>query len=179
MPVPQFWCSGVVVWLYHAFVDGNMGGRYSLVLAYHLVFNTPLHAARRAMAAALQLPPKATAGFYRYTHLLPPDGPCGVIVGASQRLLLPSSAVKTTHHTPNKTGFLYPYSSISSGVGLTSTSTSALPSIPSWATGVSASGGSALGDSTLEDFTAPFDLHSLRGGGGDFHTLADWRAPFL
>ena len=43
------------------------------------------------MAAALPLPLKATAGFYRYTHFLPPDGEA-VIVGVSQRLLLPTTA---------------------------------------------------------------------------------------
>ena len=48
----------------------------------HLVFNIPLHAARRAMTAALPLPLKATAGFYRYTNFLPPDVEA-VIVGLS------------------------------------------------------------------------------------------------
>ena len=43
------------------------------------------------MAAALPLPLKATAGFYRYTHFLPPGGEA-VIVGVSQRLLLPITA---------------------------------------------------------------------------------------
>ena len=57
----------------------------------HLVFNVPLHAARRAMEAALPFPLKATAGFYRYTHFLPPESEA-VIVGVSQRPLLPITA---------------------------------------------------------------------------------------
>ena len=63
------------------------GGKCRFLFVCHLVFNTPLHVARRAMAATLPLPLKATAGFYRYTHFLPPDGEA-VIVGVSQRLLL-------------------------------------------------------------------------------------------
>ena len=44
--------------------------------------------------SALPLPLKATAAFTRYTHFLPPDYHKGVIVGVSQRLLLPRTAGK-------------------------------------------------------------------------------------
>ena len=104
------------------------------------------------MAAALPLPLKATAGFYRYTHFLPPE--CylaGVIVGVSQRLHLPRTAEKqktkekqqkTYPLSPPKKGksLLHPYSSVPSGVSSTSISTSASPSDTSWAAGVSSSG---------------------------------------
>ena len=53
------------------------------------------------MAAALPLPLRATAGFYRYTHFLPPDGEA-IIVGVSQRLLLPITA-RESKKRANKT----------------------------------------------------------------------------
>ena len=84
---------------------------------------------------------------------------------------------KRRTQTPNKTSLTSttptPYSSISSEAGPTSTSTSASPTPPR-ATGVSTSGALSLGDSA-----APSALRSLRGGGGDFHPLASWRADLL
>ena len=69
----------------------------------------------------------------------------------------------------HQSGLLHPYSSVPSGVGSTSISTSVSTSPTScWVAGVSSSGTSGA--------LAPF---SRRGRGGDFHPHASWRASFL
>ena len=103
----------------------------------------------------------------------------GVIVGVSQRLLPRSARKQKTKEKKNllvtpkqkkkKTGLLQPYSSIPSGLGSTSISTSASPPNPSWGAGVSSSGVS--GTSVA--------LFSRRGRDGDLHPLAAPRASRL
>ena len=104
------------------------------------------------MAAALLLPLKITVGFYRYTHSLHSDGEV-VIVGASQRLLLPITAreIKKRERTKQRkiqhilSGPPPPLLHLLwSGLG---PSLDGLRPEPSWATGVSTSGDLPSGDS--------------------------------
>ena len=106
--------------LFHRFVSLDLknpfafGDQYSRLkvaawFVCHLVFNIPLHVARRAMAAAVPLPPKATAVLQRYTHFLPPAAPFGGIVGVSRHLLLPRSAEKQkTREKKSNTSSVWP-----------------------------------------------------------------------
>ena len=130
----------------------------------NLVFISRYISARRAMAATCHCPSRQQPFPPVYPFPTPGIALIGGIVGVSQHLLLPGSAgkakPKTTKEKQNRrtkhTGLLRPYSSVPSGVGSTSISTSVSTSSPAscWVAGVSFSG--------VSEALAPF---SRRGRG--------------
>ena len=158
------------------------GGWYRFGLIWHQLFNIPLHAARRAMAAAASRSPLAsketTTLFLRYTPFLPRtslrshSGGLTASPSPQNRKKANIRKEKTTSSPPDtKTrdekkkdkGLLLP---LCSSPPISSISTSGPScSSPSWAAVASASGA--------------LSLHSLRGGDGDLHPLAACWAIFL
>ena len=126
-------------------------------------------------ASGIAVAPKGNGWLLQvYPFPAPQTGSCehhgrGLPTTSSQHIRQKRKKTKEKKNsTPNRLASSIPYSSISSGVGSASTSTSASAPTPSCTTGISSLG--VLGA------LAPC---SLRGGGGDLHTLADWRAPLL